>query len=103
MKKQYIIYYASAVRQQLESGVNLEDVEVDFRLSVLKPLHAQWLVNAYNFFASEKGNSQGVKKGKLLDWSMELLHCHQKTLLKLYINNCNIHTLRLYYYYFLQK
>ena len=35
--------------------MNLEDVEVDFRLSVIKPLHAQWLVNLYNFFSTEKG------------------------------------------------
>ena len=27
----------------------LEDVDVNFRLTVLKPLHAQWLVNMFNF------------------------------------------------------
>jgi len=40
MKKQFITYYSDAVKEQLESGKKLEDVEVDFRLSVLKPLHA---------------------------------------------------------------
>lgn len=47
-------YYASAVTEQLQA---LEDNEVDFRLSHLKPPHAQWLVNAYNYFTGEKGNS----------------------------------------------
>lgn len=41
MKKQFVMYYASAVRKQLE------DIEVDFRYSSLKPLHAQWLVRTY--------------------------------------------------------
>ena len=50
MKKESVRYYSDAVKQQLESRTNLEDVEVDFRLSVIKPLHAQWLLNLYNFF-----------------------------------------------------
>ena len=45
---QLITYYVSVVTEQLQSGVNLEHIEVDFCLSVLKPLHAQWLVNEYN-------------------------------------------------------
>ena len=45
MKKEFVTYYSDSVKRQLESGTNLEDVEVDFRLSVIKPLHAQWLVN----------------------------------------------------------
>ena len=50
MKKQFITYYAGAVQKQLQLGANLEDIDVDFRLSILKPLHAQWLVNVYNYF-----------------------------------------------------
>ena len=38
------------MQQQLRSGVKLEDVEVDLKLTVIKPLHAQWLVNMYNYF-----------------------------------------------------
>ena len=44
MKKEFVTYYSSAIKQQLDSGKQLEDIEVDFRLSVLKPLHAKWLV-----------------------------------------------------------
>ena len=32
----------------LEVSVELDDIEVDYRLSVLKPLHAKWLVELYN-------------------------------------------------------
>ena len=62
MRKQFITYYSDAVKQQLDSGKQLEDVEVDFRLTTIKPLHAQWLVNMYNFFTTEKG-AQIIAKG----------------------------------------
>ena len=65
MKKEFITYYSNTVKQQLEAGAKLEDIDVDFRLSVLKPLHAQWLVNMYNFFSTERGKlviSKGWKK-----------------------------------------
>ena len=62
MKKEFVTYYSDAVKQQLESGTKLEDVEVDFHLSVIKPLHAQWLVNLYNFFSTERGR-QVICKG----------------------------------------
>ena len=49
MKKEFMTYYSGAVKQQLDSGTQLEDIEVDFRLSVIKQMHAQWLVNLYIF------------------------------------------------------
>ena len=45
----------------------MEEVETDLRLSVLKPLHAQWLLNLYNYFTSPDGVkviSCGWKKGE---------------------------------------
>ena len=62
MKNQFITYYSTAVKQQLDSGTDLQDIEVDFKLTTIKPLHAQWLVNMYNFFTSEKGK-QIILKG----------------------------------------
>ena len=54
MKMEFIIYYSSAVKQQLDSGTDLEDVGVDFHLSVLKSMHARWRVNLYNFFTTKQ-------------------------------------------------
>ena len=54
MRKEFVTYYSSAVKQQLDSGKQLENIEVDFRLSVLKPLHAKWLVELFNFFTSTR-------------------------------------------------
>ena len=65
MRKQFVTYYSSAVKQQLDSGKQLEDIEVDFHLSVLKPLHAKWLVELFNFFylyQRQGSNCQGVEE-----------------------------------------
>ena len=65
MRKQFVTYYSSAVKQQLDSGKQLEDIEVDFRLSVLRPLHAKWLVELFNFFylyQRQGSNCQGVEE-----------------------------------------
>ena len=36
----------------MDSGINFEDVDVDLKLLVLKPIHATWLVELFNFFTS---------------------------------------------------
>ena len=69
MRKEFVTYYSSAVKQQLDSGKQLEDIEVDFRLSVLKPLHAKWLVELFNFFSSTRGKeviARGWKKSEIV-------------------------------------
>ena len=63
--KQFITYYSDAVKQEIDNGKEIEDIEVDFRLTTIKPLHAQWLMKMYNFLTSEKGNeiiTKGWKK-----------------------------------------
>jgi len=48
IRRKFVAYYSSEVKSQLDSGKKLDGVEVDFRLSKIKPLHAQWLINMYN-------------------------------------------------------
>ena len=74
------------MQKQLQSGANLEDINVDFRLYILKPLHTQWLVNVYNYFTSDKGKdviAKGWKRAEISDYSMRLHNYRQKILLKL--------------------
>ena len=69
MRKEFVTYYSNAVKQQLDSGKQLEDIEVDFRLSVLKPLHAKWPVELFNFFTSTRGKeviARGWKKSEIV-------------------------------------
>ena len=50
-----IVLPSEEVKRQLDEGKSLDEIEVDFRLTVLRPLHAQWLIAIVNHFTSEKG------------------------------------------------
>uniref|UniRef100_A0A1X7SIC0 DDE-1 domain-containing protein n=1 Tax=Amphimedon queenslandica TaxID=400682 RepID=A0A1X7SIC0_AMPQE len=41
MRREFVMYYSNSVREQLASGKEMEDIDVDFRLTTIKPLHAQ--------------------------------------------------------------
>ena len=60
-KKEFVTYYSAEVRRQLGCGKDMEDIEVDLRLTVIKPLHAQWLVNMYNYFTTPNGKEIVLK------------------------------------------
>lgn len=46
LKSEFQTYYAGEVQKQLTDGVALDEINIDLRTSSIKPLHAQWLVNA---------------------------------------------------------
>ena len=54
----------------MQSGVTNEEIEVDLRLSFIKPLHATWLINLYNHLTSREGKRH-IAKG----WEKARLHC----------------------------
>ena len=63
-KKQFVTYYSRSVQEQLQSGRKLEEIEVDLRLSVMKPLHAQWLVSMYDHLTGQRGKEVILKGWK---------------------------------------
>ena len=48
------MYHSNEVKSQLDSRKKPDDVKVEFCLSKIKPLHAQWLIDMYNYFTTEK-------------------------------------------------
>ena len=44
MKGKFNTWFSRQISLRLENGMGLDGIEVDYRLSVLKPLHAKWLV-----------------------------------------------------------
>ena len=65
MKDQFTAWYSAQIHTQLDSGVPLDDVDVDMRRSVLKPIHATWLVSMFNHLSSSEGRisiAKGWKK-----------------------------------------
>ena len=72
MKDQFTSWYSAQIQSQLDSGVVLDDVDVDLRLSVLKPIHATWIVSMYNHLSSSEGRqswsiAKGWKKAGITD------------------------------------
>ena len=47
--------YSSEVQRQPTTGVGAHAIAVDLRLSVLKTKHADWVVEIYSKFESDKG------------------------------------------------
>ena len=52
MKNCFTRYYSNAIQEQLDSGKELDDIDVDFQLSTIKPIHANWLVSMYNYLTT---------------------------------------------------
>ena len=48
MEIRFSEWYADQVRKQLDEGKRLDDIEIKFLLSTIKPLHASWLIQMYN-------------------------------------------------------
>ena len=60
-KNKFAKWYSAEVQKQVDSRVNFEDVNVERKLSVLKPIHATWLMEMYNFFTSAQGRVHILK------------------------------------------
>ena len=54
-KRKFNEWYANEISSQLDAGVALESVDVKMKLSIMKPIHAGWLVQLYNQMTSEDG------------------------------------------------
>ena len=55
MKNKFNSWYSGQVKQQLDSGVSLEDVNVKLQHTTIKALHASWLIEFYNHMSTITG------------------------------------------------
>ena len=58
-RRKFVAYYSTQVQKELASGKRLEEIEVDLR--VIKPIHAEWLVD---FFSTVEGRTIIMKGWK---------------------------------------
>ena len=54
LRNQAQTWYSHQVQSQIEKGIQPDKASVDLRISVLKPLHAKWLVQFYDYMQSNK-------------------------------------------------
>ena len=52
MKEKFSTWYSEQISLALENGEKLENINISFKITVLEPLHAKWLVEFYNHITS---------------------------------------------------
>ena len=55
--KKFNGWYCDQISSELEAGTPIGEIDVKLRLSILKPLHAGWVVDFYNHITSAAGKS----------------------------------------------
>ena len=61
MKNGFAKWYMQQVNNALRVETKLKDINIGFRLSVIKPLHTKWPLEYYNHMSSEAGTEVIVK------------------------------------------
>ena len=46
MKRKFQTWYAKEMQQQLSTNISLKNVKIDFRMSIIKPKSASWLMSS---------------------------------------------------------
>jgi hypothetical protein len=61
-------WYAQDLKIKLDNGLNVEDVKMCLRLSVVKPLHAEWVITTMSTLKKkEEVGQQGFRLAGTLD------------------------------------
>ena len=55
MKKRFTEWYSRCIIQELDSGKGVDNIDIQLKMSRLKPLHANWINNLYNYFTVPEG------------------------------------------------
>ena len=66
MKRKFNEWYSTSISRQLDEGKAVDDIEVELKLSVLKPINAGWIKDLYDYLTSEKNAWLSQMAGKQL-------------------------------------
>ena len=55
LKVKFTGWFSQKIQEALSEDKDLEDIDIPLTLSVLKPLHASWVVDLYNYLTKTKG------------------------------------------------
>ena len=58
LKKKFEIWYANEVTKHLEKGANVYEIDVNMQPSILKPIHARWLIRLYDYLRTQQEMSR---------------------------------------------
>ena len=54
LKRKFENWYAEQVTKEIEKGVNVLSVNIETKLSIVKPLHARWLITFYDHMQNNR-------------------------------------------------
>lgn len=54
-KQRFSEWFSRQIEIDLENGQELDDIQIDYRLSNLKPLYAKWLIDFYKLMSTMEG------------------------------------------------
>ena len=55
MRKRFVTWYAEKIKKQMDAGVLAESIDVNLKLTSLKALHANWLIELNNVLTTGDG------------------------------------------------
>ena len=64
MRKKFVTWYAEEIKKQMDAGAPAESIGVDLKLTSLKALHANWLIELYNVLTTTDGRETALNGWK---------------------------------------
>ena len=58
-------WYSDQVIRALDEGKDIKDVNISLKVSIVKPLHAKWLIEMYNHMTFSEGRDVCLKRWKV--------------------------------------
>ena len=63
-------WYSNEIAKQVEAGKKSHEVKVDVRITVVRPLHAKWVIKFYDYIRSKPDIViSGWKRSKIFEYA----------------------------------
>ena len=59
LRRSFQSWYSEEVSSQLQGGKKAEDITIDTKLTIMKPLGVKWITSAYDYIRSQSGIVNG--------------------------------------------
>ena len=56
LKRKFAQWFAQQLYKQLSLGKRVEDIEMKFRLTEIKPIYAKWITQFHDYMSTEDGS-----------------------------------------------
>ena len=65
MKRKFTLSCADQVKNELDKTKKIKEIDISTKLSILKPLHARWLIDIYNYMTSPDSQAVSLEGWKV--------------------------------------